>query len=208
VVGDERIHGLAEATPPAVYLPLAQVPTTAGSHSLLVRAAGDAASLAPAVRRIVREMDPALPLFGVEPLARTVSNSVAQRRFTMLVLGAFAAVALLLAAVGVHGVLSYTVAQRTREIGIRMALGADFRQVRRLVLGQGAVMVAGGLLLGLLGALAASGVLSTLLYGVGTGDPGTFAGVTLVLGIVALVATYLPALRAARVDPVVALRYE
>ena len=208
VVGDERIRGLAEATPPAVYLPFAQVPSAAGSYSLLVRGGGDPAALAPLVRRIVREMDPALPLFGVEPLEQTLSNSVGQRRFTMLVLGAFAAVALLLAAVGVHGVLSYTVAQRTREIGIRMALGADFRQVRRLVLGQGAVMVAGGLLLGLLGALVASGVLSTLLYGVGTGDPGTFAGVTLVLGIVALVATYLPALRAARVDPVVALRYE
>ncbi|MBI2402671.1 MAG: ABC transporter permease [Gemmatimonadetes bacterium] len=206
VAGNERIHGLDAATPPAVYLPLAQVPSASGHHSLLVRVSGDPEAQVAAVRRVVRELDPALPLFGVEPLDQTLSNSVGQRRFTMLVLGAFAAVALLLAAVGVHGVLSYTVSQRTREIGIRMALGADFREVRRLVLGQGAVMVAGGLLLGLLGALAARGVLTSLLYGVGTGDATTFVGVVLVLGLVALVATYLPARRAAKVEPVVALR--
>jgi len=153
-------------------------------------------------------MDAALRLFGVEPLEQTLSNSVGQRRFTMIVLGAFAAVALLLAAVGVHGVLSYTVAQRTREIGIRMALGADLGMVRGLVLGQGAALVGGGLALGLVGALAVSRVLSSLLYGTGSGDPATFAGVSLVLGTVALVATYLPARRASRVDPMEALRHE
>lgn len=208
VVGDERIHGLEEATPPAVYLPLAQVPSFAGSHSLLVRGLGDPALLAAGVRRVVRELDPALPLYGVEPLVQTVSNSVAQRRFTMLLLGAFAAVALLLAAVGVHGVLSYVVAQRTREIGIRMALGADRSSVRAMVLRQGAALTVGGLTLGLLGALAISGILSSLLFGVGGRDPLTFAGAALLLGAVALLATYLPAGRAARMNPVAALRQE
>jgi putative ABC transport system permease protein len=208
VVENERIHGVATEPPPAVYLPLGQVPSASGSHSLLVRATGDPVALAPVVRRVVRELDPALPLFGVEPLERTLANSVGQRRFTMLVLGLFAAVALLLAAVGVHGVLSYTVAQRTREIGIRMALGADLREVRRLVLGQGARLAAIGLGLGLLGALALSRLLSALLYGTGVDDPATYASVALALGAVALLATYLPARRATRVHPVEALRYE
>jgi putative ABC transport system permease protein len=207
-VGDERIHGLEQTSPPAVYLPLAQVPSAGGSHSVLVRGGGDPLALATALRRIVREMDPALPLFGVEPLSRTVSQSVGQRRFTMLLLGVFAAVALALAAVGVHGVLSYTVSQRTRDIGIRMALGADRGEVRRLVLGQGATLVGTGLILGVLGAAAARGALSALLYGVGPGDPGTFAAVALALGTVALVAIYLPARRASKVHPMEALRYE
>ena len=208
IAGDERIHGLAAAPPPAVYLPLAQVPSAAGVHSVLVRVNAEPAPMAPALRRVIQAMDPGMPLVGVEALEQTLSNSVAQRRFTMLVLGAFAAVALLLAAIGVHGVLSYTVAQRTREIGIRMALGADLADVRRLVLGQGAVLAGSGVLLGLLGAIAVRRVIATLLYGVGAGDPGTFAGVVLALGSIALLAIYLPARRAARVDPMVALREE
>ncbi len=208
VVGDERIHGLDQATPPAVYLPLPQVPSAGGSHSLLVRVSGDPAALAPSLRALVRELDPALPLFGVEPLEQTLANSVGQRRFTMIVLGIFAAVAFFLAAIGVHGVLSYVVAQRTREIGIRMALGADRGSVGGLVVRQGAVLAATGLALGLVGALAVSRVLSSLLYGVGTRDPLTFAGAALVLGAVALIATYLAARRATRVDPMVALRAE
>ena len=126
----------------------------------------------------------------------------------MLVLGVFAAVALLLAIIGVHGVLSYTVAQRTREIGIRMALGADRSDVRGLVVTQAARLAALGLTLGLLGALGVSRALSTLLYGVGATDPATFAEVAVVLGAVALVASYLPARRATKVSPVEALREE
>jgi ABC-type antimicrobial peptide transport system permease subunit len=168
----------------------------------------DPASYAPAVRGIVRQLDPSLPLYGVEPLTQTVSQSLGQRRFTMLVLGAFAAVALLLALVGVHGVLSYTVTQRRREIGIRAALGADRAQVRSLIVTEGAWLVAGGLGLGLVGALATTRLLTTLLYGVSPADPATLAGVAIILGSVALVASYLPARRAAAVDPVIALRAE
>jgi predicted permease len=206
IVGDERMHGLTEDVPPAVYLPVAQAPATSGS--LLVRVEGDPAGLAGAIRAIARELDPALPLFGVEPLADTVAGSLAQRRFTMLVLGGFAAVALILAMVGVHGVLSYTVAQRTREIGIRVALGADAGAVRALIVGQGAGLAAAGLALGLLGALAGSRWLAALLYGVRPVDPVTFGGVTLALGAIALAATWLPARRAARIAPGDALRQE
>jgi putative ABC transport system permease protein len=206
VVADERFHGLAESAPPSVYLPTTQAPTPQGS--LLVRARGDPTALGRSIRGVLRELDPALPLFGVEPLTATLGHSLEQRRFTMLVLGVFAAVALLLAMVGVHGVLSYTVAQRTREIGIRMALGADRANVGRLIVGQGARMAAVGLGLGLAGAMALSRVLSSLLYGVRPIDPATFSGVALSLGGVALLAAWLPARRATRVDPAVVLRAE
>ncbi len=208
VVGNERSHGLAQASPPSVYLPVTQAPPFGSSYSLLVRASADPAAIAPAVRAIVRELDPALPLFAVEPLDRTLSNSVAQRRFTMVVLGGFAAVALLLAVVGVHGVLTYTVAQRTREIGIRMALGAGLRQVRALVMSQGVLLASAGLALGLLGALVVTRLLSTLLFGVTPRDPTTFVGVALIIAATALFATYLPARRATRVQPVEALKAE
>jgi predicted permease len=204
VVGDERFHGQASAAPPAIYMPTGQAPVTGGS--ILVRTAGNPLDLAPALRRVVREIDAGLPLFGVEPLERTLVNSNAQRRFTMLVLGAFAGLALVLAILGVHGVLSYTVAQRSRELGIRMALGADRRQVRSLVLGEGAVLAGLGLLLGTLGALGLSGVLRTMLYGVGRADPGTLAAVAAVLGGVALLASWAPARRAAGTDPAVVLK--
>lgn len=206
VIGDERIRGRIAAAPPAVYLPHGQAPVAGGS--IVVRTSGAPLELAPAIRRIVRELDPALPVYGVEPLEVTLANSAGQLRFTMLVLGAFAGVALLLALVGVHGVMSYTVAQRTRELGIRMALGADKGAVRSLVLGQGAALAAIGLGLGLLGALGFSRILTTLLYGIGSGDPVTIAGVLVILGAVTLLASWLPARRASRLDPVIALRTE
>lgn len=205
IAGNERFKGLATDVPPAVYLPLSQAPM---ANSVVVRMAGDAAAAATLVRRAVQEVDPQLPLFGVEPLADTLHGTLAQRRFTMTVLIAFAAAALVLACVGVHGVLSYSVAQRSREIGIRVALGADVRQVRRLVLGEGVRFAAIGLGLGLAGALALSQLIGSLLYGVGTRDPVTFVGVTALLGMVAVGASYLPARKAMRVDPVVVLRSE
>jgi putative ABC transport system permease protein len=204
VVGDERMYGLSQATPPAVYLPLSQAP--GGGGSILVRTERDPAQLASAVRAAVREIDPALPLFGVESLTHTVAETLGQRRFTMLVLVVFAALALLLAAIGVHGVLSYTVAQRTHEIGIRMALGADRPAVRNLVMTDAARLAGGGVALGLAGGLLTTRVLTTLLYGVEATDPLTFAAVALALGGVALLASWLPARRAAGVDPMVALR--
>lgn len=206
IVGDERVHGLEAPAPPAVYLPTSQAPVTGGS--LLVRAAAPMASLVPSVRRIVKELDGGLPVFGVESLDETVADSMEQRRFTMIVLGSFAGVALLLAIVGVHGVLSYGVARRTREIGIRIALGAKPRAVQRLVLAQGAALVAAGLGAGVLGAMAVTRGLTSMLFGVGAADPVTYLAVAALLGTVALLASWLPARRASLVDPAKALRIE
>jgi putative ABC transport system permease protein len=196
------------ATPPGLYLPLDQVPVADGGHSVLVRVQGNLAVFTPALRRIVADLDPELPLFGVEPLKATLSHTVGQQRFTMLVLVVFAAVALLLAVIGVHGLLNYTVTQRTREIGIRMALGADPRGVRALVVGQGAALAGAGLALGLVGAVLLTRLLASLLYGVGARDPLTLAGVAVTLGLAALITSDIAARRAAKVDPMVALRTE
>ncbi|HXW05239.1 MAG TPA: ABC transporter permease [Vicinamibacterales bacterium] len=208
VVGNERFQGLTVAPPPAVYAPLAQAPSANGAGVLLIRAAGDPAAMTGTVRRAIAEQDPALAVFGLEPLRQTMIRSVAERRFTMLVLGVLAGVALLLAAIGIHGVLSYTVSQRTREIGIRMALGADARGVRRLVVGEGMRLAAVGAGLGLASAWVLTRWITALLYGVTATDPVTFVTVPLGLTLVALIACYVPARRATRVDPVRALRAE
>jgi putative ABC transport system permease protein len=206
VVRDERIHGLSRDAPPALYLPYAQAPSFNGAEALLVRTTGDAMTLAAPVRAAVREIDPGLAVFGVAALSETVSESVAQQRFLMLLLVTFAGVALALAGIGIHGLLSYTVAQRRHELGIRMALGAPPRRVTRLVLRQGAGLTALGLVAGVAAAIALTRVLSTLLYGVTPTDAATFAVVLPVLGAVALLATWLPARRAVRIDPLQALR--
>jgi putative ABC transport system permease protein len=203
VVGNERFNGLTADAPPALYLPMTQAPS---ASTVLVRMNRDAESAIPHVRRVIREIDPQLALFGVEPLAETVRGSVAQQRFTTLVLAVFAAAALMLAIIGVHGVLSYAVAQRTREIGIRVALGAGLADVRWLVVSDGIRLSVTGLTVGLLGALALSRLMRALLYGIEVYDPLTFAGVAVLLGAVALVACWLPARQAARVDPMVAMR--
>ncbi len=208
VIANERVQGLTKEAPASVYIPLAQIQSRNGGHSLLVRVSGEPSAIAPAVRAAFREMDPQLPVFGIEPLPETVAHSIGQQRFTMVVLGSFAAVALLLAAVGVHGVLSYSVSQRFSEIGIRMALGADGSSVRSLVLGEGARLMALGLSIGIVGAIAMSRVLTALLFNVSPYDPITFAAVALALGGVAMFSTYLPARRASKVDPLEALRSE
>jgi putative ABC transport system permease protein len=207
VVANERLHGLTKDAPPALYMPLAQAPAN-GGHSILLRVRGEPSAFAGALRSTMKDLDARLPVYGVEPLPETIAHSIGQQRFTMIVLGSFAAVALLLAAVGVHGVLSYSVSQRMPEIGIRMALGADGRSVRTLVLGEGAVLMVTGLSIGLIGAVAMTRVLTALLYNVSPYDPITFGGVALALGGVAMFATYLPARRASKVDPVEALRSE
>jgi putative ABC transport system permease protein len=206
VVANERIQGLAQPPPIAAYIPLPQAPSTTGV--LLVRTTGDPAALTSSVRGVIRDVDPALAVFGVEPFERTVSRSVSQRRFTMLLLVLFAALALLLAAIGIHGVLSYGVAQRTREIGIRMALGAERSRVLRLVVGEGLALALMGLGIGFIAALGLTRLLATLLFGVTPTDAATFASVALGLFIVACLSSYLPARRAAGVDPSIALRGE
>jgi putative ABC transport system permease protein len=208
VVGNERFQGLTEAAPPAVYAPLDQAPSANGAGVLLLRTASDPSAMSGTVRRAIADQDPALAVFGLEPFGDTVARTMAERRFTMLVLGLLAAVALLLAAIGIHGVLSYAVSQRTREIGIRMALGAEASGVRRLVVREGMSLAALGAAFGLAAAWGLTRWISSLLFGVTATDPVTFVVVPLGLALVALVATYVPARRATRVDPVRALRTE
>ena len=205
VVANERFHGLTESAPIAAYTPLAQAPSR-GGQSLLVRASGDPRALLGAVRGAFAEIDPALALFGVEPLEETVAQSISEQRFLMLLLGVFAALALLLAAIGIHGLLNYTVVQRTREIGIRMALGATPQSVMRLVLRQGARLTIAGLAAGLLLGVFFARALAGLLFGIAPIDLITFTAVLFVLGLVAAISTWLPARKAVHVDPLVAMR--
>ena len=196
-----------------LYLPLAQVPDqfmkgTAESCVFVVRTGADPLATLPAVRSAVREAGHDQPVYGVRTMDQIVSVSIADRRFSMLLLGIFAGLALLLAAVGIYGVISYTVAQRTREIGIRMALGAGQADVLKVVVAQGMLPVLAGVAIGLAASLGLTRLMTGMLYGVNAGDPVTFIGVALVLAAVALIATLVPACRAARVAPVVALRYE
>jgi len=206
IVGDERLRGPTEPAPPALYAPVAQTAIT--SAALLVRSSRDLRALASDVRTVVWSVDPQLAVHGVEPLAETLLATQDTRRFAMLVLGAFAALTLLLALIGVHGVLSYATAQRTREIGIRLALGATRGTAAREVIRGGLQLAAAGTLVGLVAAAGASRFVSGLLFGVTRSDPLTYLVVaTIVLGA-AVIATVLPALRAARVVPTEALRLE
>jgi putative ABC transport system permease protein len=204
VVGDVKQYALASAAPPHVYSPQTQKP--APSMTVFVRTPMQPASLIAAVRQAVFSLDKDQPISSLETLDQVAAESLAQRRLTTLLLGLFAASALLLAAVGIFGVMACTVAQRSREIGLRLALGAQMGQVLLLVLGQGLKLVSLGLVLGLASSLALTRLLSSLLFGVPPGDPLVFAAVSALLAVVALVACWLPARRAARVDPLVALR--
>lgn len=206
VVKDERINGLAREAPPAIYLPYRQAPSFNGAEALLVRTTGPLSTVGNSLRTAVRQIDPQLAVFGIQPLDEALGASVAQQRFVMLLLIAFAGVAVLLAAIGIHGILSYTVAQRRHELGIRVALGATPGRVTNLVLGQGARLTAAGLGVGVVAAFALTRVLSSQLYGVSATDLTAFAAVLPVLGGVAMLATWLPARRAVRLDPLDAMR--
>jgi predicted permease len=206
VVGDERFEGLGAETPPAVYAPLAQNPL--GLGTLLVRTTLPEAQVEALIRREVRGLDPDLALYDIGTMEQALQASVARERFTTTLLGAFAAAALLLALVGVHGVLSYAVVQRRREMGIRMALGAQRAAIVRLVVAQGLALAAVGVALGVVGALAAARTLGSLLHGVTTTDALTYAAAVLGTLLVACGASWLPARRATGVDPAVVLREE
>jgi len=206
IVGDVKQNGLTKDTRPHTYEPFAQAPNQ--FMTLIVRSSTDPASLVPAIRGKVLALDSELPLQRTITLDRVIANSIRQQRFTSIVLSVFAGVALLLAAAGLYGVISYSVAQRTHELGIRVALGAQVKDVMQLVLRQGMTFVIAGEVVGIIGALALTRLLGGLLFGVTPTDAATFIGVTAGLTFVALLACYIPARRATKVDPLVALRYE
>ena len=213
VSSDVRAFGLDSEPAPELHVPYAQGSTsfwtwTGRSLTLALRGSGNAAALAPALRAMIAALDKDLPVYNVRTMDEVLAASVASRSASMLLIGIFAAAALILAAVGLYGVVSYAVGQRTHEFGVRMALGAGQRDVVRLVLGRGVKLAVLGLLLGSVGALALSRLLARLVYGISPRDPLTYVGVGLLLLAVSLVASYLPARRAARVEPVTALRYE
>ena len=185
-----------------------QEQTALGILSFAVRTRGDPASAVPVVGRIIREVDPQAGIDAILPMDRLVASSVARQRFSAVMLGAFAGVAALLAAIGVYGVLAYAVVQRTHEIGIRMALGARRAQILAGVLRHGLLLAAAGIALGLAAAAAGTRTLQSMLFGVTALDPGTYAAVAMMFGLTAACAAFVPARRATTVDPMVALRSE
>jgi putative ABC transport system permease protein len=207
IVGDVRHRGLDVDTRPEMFFPHLQTPSR--QMTLVVRAAaGDPEALAGPLRERVRAIDRDQPVGNVKTMEGWLSESVASRRFSAMVLGVFAAAAAALAALGLYGVVSYSVAQRTHEIGLRVALGARPRDVLRLVIGQGMLLTLVGTAVGVAAALALTRLMSSLLFGVAATDATVFVTVPLLLAGVALLACYFPARRATKVDPMVALRYE
>ncbi|HEX7295099.1 MAG TPA: FtsX-like permease family protein, partial [Pyrinomonadaceae bacterium] len=204
VVGDIRERSLSTQPFATMYLPS----RTLSRANLVIRTQGDPLSLVAAIRREVHALDPDQPVATVRTMNDWIDRAVATPRYQALLLGIFAGVALLLATTGIYGVMSYVVTQRTHEIGVRMALGAPRWNVLKLVLRQGMALVLIGVVLGLLGAFALTRVMSALLFGVTAKDPFTFATVAVLLAVVAFVACFIPARRATKVDPLVALRYE
>ena len=206
VVGDVRLRTLEEVPVPAVYVPHAQYASE--EMTVFVRTPGDPLAALPIVKAQLRLIDREIALTSVQTADAIVSSAVAQPRFRMTLLALFAAIALTLAAVGLYGVMAYSVSQRRKELGLRMALGAASGDVLRLVLREGLAPVAAGIVIGLAAAALLTQLMSTLLYEVSPFDPATFAIVSALLALVAMIACYVPARRATRLDPLAALKYE
>jgi predicted permease len=206
IVGNVKMDSIESRPSYAFYRPYVQLARSYGSFAL--RTSGDPMALAPAARKAISDVDPEEAVIDVMPMSKVISNSVIGLAYVSVMMGVMGMMALLLSAVGVYGVMAFTVTERTHEIGVRMALGAQSSNVLRLVVGKGVLLAGVGLLLGLpLGYFVAS-LLGSLIYGVGAFDPLTFAGVSLTLVAVVILACWLPARRATRVDPMIALRYE
>jgi putative ABC transport system permease protein len=206
VVGDTKLYGLANPSRLEIYVPFRQ---SASRHMLLVvKSAVDPGAMASAVRGAIAEIDKDQPVFGVSTAKQLIANSVSTRRITLILLGIFSGLALILAAIGIYGVISYSVAQRTHEIGIRMALGAGKADVLRMILAQGGKIAGAGVAIGVAAACGFTRLLANLLFSVSAADPATFVAVAILLVLVALLACYIPARRTLRVDPMIALRYE
>ncbi len=215
VVGDVKEFSLDKPAPLAMFVPASQVLPSVNAllnrllpTTWVVRTAGEPLSVANSVKREILAVDRQQPVANIRTMEQVFSESIARQSFNMLLLGVFAGLALLLAAVGIYGVMAYSVSQRTHEIGIRIALGAGRGEVARMVVGQGMVLALSGVLIGLAAAFGLTRLLASLLFGVRPTEPSTFVGVSVLLAAVALVASYIPARRAMKVDPMVALRYE
>jgi putative ABC transport system permease protein len=208
VVGDVRHEGLGTKPEPEMYIPYGQIPNVEARPTIVLRTSIEPTNLTSALRKTVSEVDASVPLDQIETMKQIVSVSVGGPRFRTAVLLMFAILALFVASIGLYGVTSYLMSQRTREFGIRVAIGASSGALLRLVLGQAAKLVSIGICLGLVGAMLLARSIASLLYGITPFDAATLASVSLLLAAVALLASYIPARRAATVDPIVALRYE
>jgi putative ABC transport system permease protein len=208
LVGDVRHRGLEADALPEMYISYLQKPMLWPTMNFVIRTTSDPASIVSIVRRELQAVDAHQPTYGVRPMEQLFSALIAERRFNMVLLTAFAVLAALLTATGIYGVISYSVAQRTREIGIRLALGAQTGDVLKLVVRQGLAPAFVGIVLGLAGAFALTRVIASLLFGVSATDPVTFASLPLLLWAVAMLACWFPARRATKVDPMIALRHE
>jgi putative ABC transport system permease protein len=206
VIADARTESLANASVPQIYLSLYQ--ETPKELAIFLRGDLNASAIPEEVRAMVQSVDPELPVYGAQTLNDAVTASLEQRRFSMDIVAAFAVTALLLAALGIYGVISYIVSERTHEIGIRLALGAQRHRILQMILSEGLGLAIAGAAIGLVGAVIVAHLMAGVLYGVRPTDPATFVSVALLLIAVALLACYIPARRAIRVDPLVALRYE
>ena len=211
VVGNIRGFGLDQAPTPELYYPYLQDPlseTLSRAMTLVIRTETNPGAMSETLRTELLSLDKALPVYALKPMTEYVHDSLARRRFNMVLLSVFAGVALLLAAVGIYGVISYTVAQRTHEIGIRVAMGAHARDILKMVIGQAMLLTLVGIVLGLAAAVGLTRLMESLLFEVSATDPLTFAMIALILSAVALSACFVPARRATKVDPMIALRYE